>query len=180
MVAITVIATPGASNANSFQTVAEIDEYYAGRVPESVRDEWLDADSSDKAAAAVMATRWMTALISWNGFPTSLDQPLPWPRNSMETRNGWSWVDNDIIPLEIKIAHAEFSRILLKADRLEESDVVKEGIIGLKAGPVSLTFRDNLYTQPQVIPQFVLDFLVPSWIDQVYSQLTGNRELRRA
>src|SRR5215210_3294814 len=175
--AVIVIATVGALDANSFQTVAEIDTYYQSRVPTTVADEWLDADSSEKAAAAVMGTRWMTALIRWTGYPVNPLQPLPWPRAAMMDRHNWSYVDITIIPSELKIAHAEFSRILLKSDRLEESDVVRQGILGVKAGPISVTFRDDQYVQPMVIPQFIIDFLVPSWIDSVYGYPTGMRDL---
>jgi len=178
--AVTVIATPGAPNANSFQTVAEIDLYYQGRVPAATRDEWLDADSEDKDAAAVMATNLMTTGISWTGYQTTVEQSLPWPRNSMWSRNGQNWIDSGVIPMEVKMAHAELSRVLLKADRLEESDIIRQGLIGMKAGPISMTFRDDQYTQPPVIPTYITDFLVPSWIESVYGTPTGMRDLLRS
>lgn len=178
--AITIIATPGSPLANSFQTIEEIDLYYEGRVPEAVRDEWLDADTVDKKAAAVMATNLMTTGICWTGYQTTKEQSLAWPRNSMWNRNGLTWIEDSVIPFEVKIAHAEFARILLKADRLEESDVVRQGLLGMKAGPISMTFRDDQYMQPPVIPQYIIDFLVPSWVDDVYGQSSGTRELLRS
>ena len=176
---VTVVATPGASNANSFQTVAEIDTYYESRVPASVADEWRDADSDEKDAAAVMATRVMTASILWTGYETDVTQPLPWPREGMFLRNGRDYVANNVIPRELKDAHAELSRMLLTTDRTAESDVAAQGITSVKAGSVKITFRDYA-PSPDVLPDTVVDYLVPSWIDEIINQTTMEKELRRS
>ncbi len=176
---VTVVATPGASNANSFQTVAEIDAYYQSRVPVTVADEWLDAAASDKDAAAVMATRVMTASIAWTGYETSASQPLPWPREGMWLRNGRDYVANNAIPQELKDAHAELARILLSTDRTAESDVATQGITSVKAGSVKITFRDYA-PSPDVLPDTVIDYLVPSWIDEILNETSMEKELRRS
>jgi hypothetical protein len=77
--AATIVATVGAANANSFQTIAEIDTYFEGRAPIAVSEGWIDADAAEKIASAITATIWMKSLIVWTGFITSLTQALPWP-----------------------------------------------------------------------------------------------------
>lgn len=182
--AIAVIATVGAVNANSFQTVAEIDLYFQGRVPESVRTSWLDADSNDKDAAAVMATTYMTAMIDWSGYPTTLTQALPWPRNSMLARNHYQYILSNVIPQEVKNAHAELARLLLLTDRTAELDQQIEGLAQVKVGPINIGFRNpsgkgSSRIPFQIIPDFIIELLVPSWVEDYSGGAESNRELLR-
>lgn len=183
--ALVVISTPGAVNANSFQSVSEIDDYFLARVPNSVAQDWLGADAPDKDAAAVMATTQMTALICWTGYPTSTDQALPWPRNSMLTKEGLSFIDSGSIPRELKNAHAELARLLLLSDRLAERSQDMEGLASLKAGPVTLSFRNasgkGSSTPPRpVIPDYIISMLPENWIDDVDSGYSSEIELLRS
>lgn len=179
---VTVIATPGAPDANSFQTVAEIDTYYAARVPSTTANQWLTASADNKAAAAVMSTQWMTSLIEWTGYASTGEQSLPWPRQGMWTRNGWAYYDANVIPPELKAAQAEFARVLLLSDRMAESQIAVQSITNLKVGPIALGFDKNqlFNNTPQIIPDAVIDLLIPSWIDYVNNGPSMMRELERA
>src|SRR4249920_2134085 len=99
--AVTVISTPGATDANSYQDVSEVDDYFLKRVPSSISEQWYDLDTSEKIAAVLMATQWTEALIHWSHFPTTQYQSLQWPQYGQWMRNGWTMVPDDIIPQEL-------------------------------------------------------------------------------
>lgn len=100
--AVTLVTTPGAVNANSYATVAEAAAYFEAR--SALDPPWDDAD--DPAAMLVMATRVLNAFVqalrvyvpgppahyvvrrAWTGSPASPTQRLAWPRLGMYTLNG--------------------------------------------------------------------------------------------
>lgn len=175
---LTLIATPGAANANSFLTLAEAISYFEGRleVPE-----WEDADSQE--ALLVMATRVLVALFSpsrklirmsppsesyylirptWTGLPADAVQSLPWPRIGMYDRNG-NPIAPTVVPDPLKHATAELAAHLAKEDRSFDLDAVTQGLKSVSAGSVSVTFKDGI-DATKVIPDIVFDLLVPSWL----------------
>lgn len=182
---VTVIATPGAVDANSFATVSEIDTYYLSRVPATTAAQWQDAADDDKAAAAIMATLWMTNLIKWRNYTTTTTQSLPWPRYNMWRRNGWSQVPQDEVPQEVKNAQAELARLFLISDRTEELQQLVNGVGVLKVGPIQIAFRNPSGRgvsdpPPPIIPDFIIDLLVPEWVEYVTDLPDGMRDLVRA
>lgn len=179
---LTVDATVGGANANSFQTVAEIDTYFLARVPSTVAAQWNALSATDKNAAAVMATTWITALVHWTQYPTTLTQALPWPQYGQLKRNGQEYVPDNVIPQELKNCHAEIALYLAQEDRIAESDVIKLGIQRIKAGSVDLQFREKIpvQSQPPVIPETFWNLLVQSWIDYIEDGSSGFREVIRA
>lgn len=79
-------ATLGGSTANSYQTVAEADSYFAGTLRES---EWVALTPETKSAALVAAAAWLDTL-NYGGkkcHPSSDDDSLPqsmkWPRSGI-------------------------------------------------------------------------------------------------
>lgn len=72
----TVIATAGASDANSFVTVADCTTYLDGRLNTSA---WTAASADDKARAVISATRLLNGL-RYLGSTVSETQALQWPR----------------------------------------------------------------------------------------------------
>jgi hypothetical protein len=100
----TIVATPGAANANSYLTRAEAQAYFDARL--SVAG-WDDADDQD--VLLIMATRVIDAIArplktfvpaqggiaayyrtrrTWTGAPASTTQRLAWPRTGMYDGNG--------------------------------------------------------------------------------------------
>ena len=132
-----------------------------------------------KSQALIMATQWITALVGWTGYETTTTQRLPWPRETMLLRNEQDYVLDTVVPEEVKAAQFELARLLISADRTSESGVYAQGISFMRAGPISLMFRDKS-TPPPVLPDIVTDLLVPSWVDSVKGQPSGMRELLRA
>jgi hypothetical protein len=174
---LTLVATPGATDANSYATVDEADAYYESRL---YADGWL-ASGVNKAAALVMATRLLDgfftwtgdaatqrqssrlpkfAFFTWTGTPSTAGQALCWPRTGMLSRNG-GMIASGEVPNALKNATTELAGQLLLADRTVDNDIEAMGITSLKAGPVSLSFKDLV--ENKVMPDAVLLLLVPSW-----------------
>lgn len=169
----TLIATSGASNANSYCTVAEADAYHGTHLYASA---WTAAGVPTKEIALIMATRLLDSLYDWEEFQTTVEQALQWPRLGLLAANQLEFLDEDEIPIELKNATAEFARQLLAADRTADNPVEAQGIRSLTAGPVSLAFKDDIL--PKVVPDAVMN-LMPSW----WGRLRGSdfsRELLRS
>ena len=175
----TITATPGAANANSYLTVAEADAYHESHLYSEV---WDDADADQKIKALIMATRLLDAFYSWSGSSLTQRQSsrlpayayytwtgdaadgtqgLCWPRTGMVNRNGYDIPETEI-PQALKEATAEFAKQLIVSDRTADNDIDVQGITSVKAGSVSLTFKDMI--ESKVIPDAVQWLLVPSWI----------------
>lgn len=170
----TINAAPGASDANSYLTLAEANNYFASRVEVPG---WVNAD--DPSALLIMATRTIDMMLSgarirqpdgfyrigprWTGAPATTTQALAWPRISMLNRNGVPIAAN-VIPIELKDAVAELAGALGTGDRLVDNDVAVQGITSVKAGSVSLTFDQSKLQTTKILPDTVFMFLVPSWV----------------
>lgn len=179
---VTVDATVGGASANSFQLVSEIDTYFTARMPSSVAAQWTALSDDEKAAAAVMGTLWMNALVVWTNYTTTVTQALSWPRYGMWNRNGWSLIDSGVIPKEVKDCHAEISLYLAQEDRIAEFDPIKLGIASVKAGSLQVRFREQFPTmnQPPIIPVRFFNLLVPEWIEYIVGAPSSNIEIQRA
>jgi len=170
--ALVLISTPGAVDANSYATAAEGTTYHEGHLYASA---WTGASTATKEAALVMATRLLDALVEWSGLATSETQALAWPRVGMLTRNGYV-IESSEIPADLKSATAEYARALIVDDRSADSDIESQGITSLTAGPVSLAFKDTVQAKP--IPDSVFYLLPPSW-GYIRSRTPSERPLVR-
>ncbi|CAB4190488.1 hypothetical protein UFOVP1196_63 [uncultured Caudovirales phage] len=180
----TIDATVGSASANSYVTKAEADAYFATRLyPES----WDNA--ADPEAALIMATRVLDMALSgqtyyeapsvnnkgqsttgvlrtrpsWTGAAVDGTQALAWPRSGMLNRNKFAIATN-ALPRELKEATCELTYQLLKGDRTADNDAAVQGITGIKAGSVQLSFKDSGIEISKVLPDAVLMLLVPSWM----------------
>lgn len=90
---ITIVATAGASNANSYVTLADADAYMATRFETA----WTAAAGSDETRkkALVQATRQLDQL-AWQGVKMSATQALEWPRDVQEEASDTipPWLEN--------------------------------------------------------------------------------------
>jgi len=173
--AVTIVATPGAVNANSFETEAEAVAYFNARLP--LIPPWDEAD--DPTAALAMATRVLSMLAvphrslrtvdgrqyyytsrQWTGTPATTTQALPWPRVGMRDRNG-NVIPSNVIPQELKDAESELAGQLNATDSTLDNAVSVGGITSVKAGSVALTFKDVI--ESHVLPDAVLNLMPPSW-----------------
>lgn len=176
---VTLVATPGASNANSYATVVEAQAYFDTRTEVLG---WEDAD--DQSILLMMGTRVLDAILrpmttyvpasgsnsayyivrrAWTGSPSTTTQKLAWPRTGMYDANGNAIAD-DVIPQDLKDALAELAGQLGTADLTLDNDVIVQGLTSVKAGSVSLSFKDMI--EKHVIPDMVWNLLVPSWYSE--------------
>ena len=187
----TIDATVGGANANSYGTEAEALIYFDERLP--LVPAWDDAEN--KPGILIMATRVLEAMFrpgrllvrmadgnaryltrrTWTGSPATTTQRLAWPRTGMYDGNG-NAIDDDVIPQDLKNALFEFAGQLNKGDTTLNNDVVVQGLTSLRAGSVSLSFKDGII--PQVVPDAVLALIPPSWLtDEIWESAMGSFEL---
>jgi len=176
--AVTVVATAGATNANSYLTLAEAVTYFESRLPVAA---WDAATTDTKNRLIVMATRVMNAMArplvtyypasngrgayyvtssEWTGTPATTTQRLAWPRIGMYDANG-NAISELVIPGDLKDATAELAGSLGTSDTTLDNDVIVQGITSIKAGSVALSYKDMI--EKHVIPDFVYSMMPASW-----------------
>lgn len=129
--AVTVIVTPGATNANSYISVADATSYFGERLNVSA---WTNADADDKARALITATHRLDQE-RFQGTRAIEDQSLEWPRYGAVDRDGWL-LDSDTIPTAIQRATCELALVLLSEDLLADSGL--EAFAEVSIGPISV------------------------------------------
>lgn len=154
----TIIATAGANNANSYVTLAQAETYMETRLHITA---WEDAGSTEKEAALIWAARLIDYTVRFNGTKTDSTQSMAWPRTGL-TNNGED-VDEDTIPQLIKDMQVELAFLLLSTDRTLENDAAAQGLTSVKAGSVSLTFKDTI-PPPTAVPDTLLAMLPLEWV----------------
>jgi hypothetical protein len=152
---LTLIATAGAANANSYTTVEEADAYHDAHLYAST---WTNATTEQKTAALVWATRLLDEQCEWDGTKATNEQALRWPRGGAYDADGVPF-DVDEIPQSLKYATAEFARHLLASDRFQVRDDARGGLHSVSAGPVSLTF--NMVDRIGLLPESVCSLVAP-------------------
>lgn len=179
--ALTLVATPGAANANSYLTLIEAEAYFESRSSVAA---WEAADN--KEALLVMATRVIDMYFAgqrvrvddkppyyrvgpaWTGAPADAVQALAWPRTGMLNRNGFA-ILSTAIPQELKDAVAELAGALATRDLTADNKNALQGITSAKAGSVSVSFGDMAkIVITKMIPDSVMFMLVPSWYTEEY------------
>jgi hypothetical protein len=177
----TLVATPGAQNANSYCDRVTADAYW-DTVPSSYTTyiTWQAASTTDKDRSLITATRVIDERYEWDGYPTFQYQNLDWPRQGMIARNRRDWLSDSIIPAELQYATAEFAGQLLVADRRADSDIQRLKITSIRAGPVSLSFdrlERGVINNP--LPDAMMA-LIPEWWGVPRSSVVTERPLVRA
>jgi hypothetical protein len=184
---MTLDATVGGANANSWGTVAEAEAYFATRLFSTV---WTSLSADDKPIALIAGTRAIQSKVTedwtkanllgdgtkriltelttdencnvvWTGEPTDAIQALLWPRIGMKTPTGFD-LASDVIPQRLKEFQFEVSLKLAEADRTNENAATAQGLQSLTAGPVSLGWKDTA-PNPLTFPNVLFKNLVPSW-----------------
>lgn len=125
---VTVDATVGGANANSFITVADADTIANNML--NVTD-WSDATTDDKSRALIMATTDLNPL-EWVGTRATTTQALSWPRIDAEI-NGRPIEDTEI-PREIKQATFDLALSILQDTAAAPSGTTGELIPGIPNG----------------------------------------------
>lgn len=172
---VTLDATVGGATSNSYETVAEAQAYY------DTRTEVAGWENGDQDILLMMATRVLDAMSrplrtyvsankgeaayfitrkTWTGAPATTTQKLAWPRTGMYDANG-NAIASNVIPQDLKDALAELAGALGTSDSTLDNDVIVQGLSSVKAGSVSLTFKDMI--EKHVIPDMVMNLMPASW-----------------
>lgn len=160
--AITIIATPGAANANSYVTKAEasaVGGYWETRL---FNTKWTSATDANKNAALVWATRLLDDWVDWVGSKVDIreNQALRWPRYNAKDIDG-EWYESDEIPPFLKDATSELAGHLLSLTADPTAPPDTQGFKSLKVGSLALEVdvKDrDMYT---LIPDSVVAIIEP-------------------
>ena len=117
--AVTVDATVGGANANSFVTLVTADAFMESRLNAST---WGAATTDNQNRALVEATRYLSAL-NWIGRRVDSVQALAWPRESATNPDSPTaqFYDQDEIPDRMERATSELAFQYIKAGTLDVS-----------------------------------------------------------
>jgi hypothetical protein len=132
---LTLDATVGGEEANSYVTLAEAEVYFASRVDA----EWpADADAQARAllTAAVQLER-----VTFRGYLTSTAQALSWPRSGLRDRGG-RHIPSDAIPAAVKRAQMEEALALAAGGALD--DLGLDAFETAQVGPLSVKLRSGV------------------------------------
>lgn len=160
-----LIATPGASNANSYITLAEGDAYNNQHLQAAI---WQAADTFTKEAAIRQATAMLDRYVRWVGGRSSFTQALAWPRNGVVYTDTWSFewgqtlsgnpIPGDIIPQWLKDATAELARYLIANPEREGGAL--SGVKSVRVAEVSLDLEtSDAATFPQSVQAMIAPYI---------------------
>ena len=152
---VTIIATVGATNSNSYCTLTEADTYHEERLHV---DDWDNAGSNEKNSALVWATRILDEQVDWDGYKRSDAQALRWPRSYVYDTDGYP-IDSSTIPQWLKNATAELARNLITGDRTLDTNYDTKGFKSIQIGDLKMVM--DTYTGKAVIPKSVWSIIKP-------------------
>lgn len=154
MPAPTLVATAGASNANTYITLADADTYHDSH---GYATTWTAATDDQQKVVLVWATRLLDAHFEWTGEIASDTQSLGWPRAATYDKFG-RLLANDAIPEAIEFATAELARHLLAADRTAPESV-DLALKSVKAGSIAIEYLNGTTAGAAVVPDAVYDLI---------------------
>lgn len=145
--AVTIVDTAGAPNANSYASRAYADSFVQST---EFAASWAEADGSVKDIALVRATRLIDQL-GFYGYVSSDTQSLQWPRTGVMRPSG-AMYETTAVPVALREMSAYLAAYLVAtasptdatANPFTETDA--DNIASLSAGGLSLVFRENVGT----------------------------------
>lgn len=138
---------------DTFQTVAEAESYFAGRLYAA---QWTGATTEDKEKALRMAARILSRQ-RYLGTITSTSQLLAWPRRGVVDPEGRP-VPDSTVPAAVVEAQAELALRLLEDDLTADAE---GSIKRVKAGPVEVEYATGtpLRSLPDIVTALIEPFL---------------------
>ena len=140
-------------NANSYTSLATASTYFSERLNSTV---WTAATSALQETALIHATRTLDFWVDWEGYRSTEEQNLRWPRYDVQDLDGYTF-DSDIIPDFLQDATAELAYYLLQEDRTAEPDT--KGFKELGVGSLKLVVDKEDRDSITVIPDTVLSMI---------------------
>lgn len=136
---ITLVATPGADNANSLGTLEEADAYFATQLYATA---WTGVADDEKRKQALITATMRFEALPWDGYRASSTQRLSHPRCGLTMLDGDSVTSTDIAP-DIKIACFEEALDLLSKGSDPDAISALANFASLKVGPIALSLRES-------------------------------------
>jgi hypothetical protein len=134
----TLVATAGASNADSYATLAEIEAHFTKFG--SPASGWTGQTDDVKCRLARVAARWMDARWRWVGGVADLATPqaLAWPRCDAYDADGRSYAST-VVPGAIKALQAWVTRFLAEG-KLAVDAATGQLIVAEQVDVISTTY----------------------------------------
>lgn len=136
-----LITDIGASNADSYVTLAYANTYFNQRLGSNV---WIEASDTDKEKALRQAAQMLDANFDWVGEIADDVQSMRWPREWATDRDGRD-IENDEIPVPLQQAQCEMAKQLL-ADGGYSADV--RDVDRVRLGSILVDFDDTAASVP--------------------------------
>lgn len=146
-----LVATAGATTANTYATLAEALAYFDTHL---YGTDFTGATEDNQNKALLMATRLLDEHMNWDGLKVTDEQALRHPRSNLVDADGYD-IDYTTIMQELKNATAEFAGKLLAVDRTAEDDT--KGFKEMGAGTLKLVMDKK--DRKKVIPESVTAML---------------------
>lgn len=147
---MTLIATAGAADANSYITQVEASSSLSeGRL---YLDVWNAAKASKKETALIWATRILDEGMNWFTLPTTSTQALRWPQHSATDLDGAA-LSTTAIPTQVKWATMELALLLLEGDRTRNPTILEKGFERAKVDELNVAMNKSFV--PDVIPDYI-------------------------
>jgi len=137
--AIEIIATVNASDANSYNTIGEMTAYYEAS-PYRAWWEALDADAQKELA--VYSTINLDNSFDFVGRKSSSTQSLAWGRSDVYDKDGYE-IASDEIPVNIKYAQNEMAYFISVNEGSTQDNSIKKA----KVGSLEVEYKDGLQTE---------------------------------
>jgi hypothetical protein len=163
MSTITVEDGTGVTNANSYVTIANVDDYVTALGNDAITsNDWQSLTDDQKGEAIIVAAQYLERMVRWYGLPYFPSRPIgntpspkaqtmAWPRTKMHDSHGGA-VAPGTIPSELKQAQMFLTLQFCKDP--SEAQVTIENVSPLKnmkIGPIAMDFtatqQDSAVTQ---------------------------------
>lgn len=173
-------STVGDTAANSYISVSNANDYFAGRLG---TDLWDALTPAKKEKVLVMATKRIDrerfgGQLTYYGI-----QALQWPRNGVVSRNytadptfaptfeptGFYYIDSNTIPLELEQATCEMALFYLKElndDTTVVGDYDLETLTSYQIGPINVGIKANVKADrlPTVVKELIQAIGRNAWL----------------
>lgn len=159
--ALTLVTTAGAANANAYATLATVTTILEG-IPNTAG--WADVATENQKAAILHATWVLDNHVLWKGAPSSSTQALMWPRQGVLSRFGpidplgTLELDSTIIPAFLERATSVGAFVYGTTTRAMEQDEENMSNIAIPGLSVTLGGGGSSAKRP-LIPVSVFEII---------------------
>lgn len=139
--AVTLVTTVGASDANSYVSAEAADTYIEFHIlDDDLRGEWAGLPADEKSRYLILATRQLDMYSGWRGVRKTRNQALEWPRADAVDVDGY-YIPDDSIPAKIIAATVETAWWMWQNSA--ETPVEAYQYDSIRVGAVSINFNEK-------------------------------------